>query len=797
MKLMAGIRRFIFYILVAALTQVFLLSCVRNTLDETELIRLSVSAFDHQTRTCMSGGHTEWVEGDVIWVFSEEGTQKMSSTCEEAGASFKFVVDEWPAGEIPEYAVYAGSASTLPAPSMSSSGITLNLNCNQEITHRSSFGKDVNVSMGRLVKAGASEYSVSMKNICGLLCFSFSKYDDIMSVMFEDLNGADMAGLLSVTLNEDGNPVAETVDGAGERYLKVSADGNTESLGNTGGELPKGIQYYACILPGTYRMSVTITRRTGEKLVLKARSDIEVLRNGCVSFGDIDAAAKELWEVSHEDFSLADKWVNTADLIDFSRVGYHWGDESPAIVPVGVTLEPGAGDMTEEIQNAIDGTAPGYAVLLKEGTYEVAGQLLMKGGVVLRGEGPDRTVILAKGNSRYEDPSLPENERVDRSLITMGQTVKRKYSAESAVVEDARVGQFYVRVADPGKFKAGDEVAVCRPGTYQWLSDLHMTEIPQNAEGKVNQWHNETYYSNYTQHWSRKVMKVSGDCVWLDNPLVMELTGSYGEENLGILYHVSCSRVSECGIEDLCLISSFNPNVKEMKDGNVYYTDEDHCWTAVTIKAAEHCWVRNVTARNFAYCAVNLIDGARYITVSNCRSEAPVSKITGSRRYAFHNYKGEMSIFTDCIADWDRHGFVTGVMTPGPNVFHNCEMTNAISDMGPHQRWASGVLYDYCRTDGILAVQDRDNWGTGQGWAGVNFVFWNCKASALVCQSPWVTGLNWCIGCVGEKMNSSRDYETLGERPGGEWRSHGVHIDPMSLYDAQIQMRINDGVKLK
>lgn len=794
---MAGIRRFIFYILVAALTQVFLLSCVRNTLDETELIRLSVSAFDHQTRTCMSGGHTEWVEGDVIWVFSEEGTQKMSSTCEEAGASFKFVVDEWPAGEIPEYAVYAGSASTLPAPSMSSSGITLNLNCNQEITHRSSFGKDVNVSMGRLVKAGASEYSVSMKNICGLLCFSFSKYDDIMSVMFEDLNGADMAGLLSVTLNEDGNPVAETVDGAGERYLKVSADGNTESLGNTGGELPKGIQYYACILPGTYRMSVTITRRTGEKLVLKARSDIEVLRNGCVSFGDIDAAAKELWEVSHEDFSLADKWVNTADLIDFSRVGYHWGDESPAIVPVGVTLEPGAGDMTEEIQNAIDGTAPGYAVLLKEGTYEVAGQLLMKGGVVLRGEGPDRTVILAKGNSRYEDPSLPENERVDRSLITMGQTVKRKYSAESAVVEDARVGQFYVRVADPGKFKAGDEVAVCRPGTYQWLSDLHMTEIPQNAEGKVNQWHNETYYSNYTQHWSRKVMKVSGDCVWLDNPLVMELTGSYGEENLGILYHVSCSRVSECGIEDLCLISSFNPNVKEMKDGNVYYTDEDHCWTAVTIKAAEHCWVRNVTARNFAYCAVNLIDGARYITVSNCRSEAPVSKITGSRRYAFHNYKGEMSIFTDCIADWDRHGFVTGVMTPGPNVFHNCEMTNAISDMGPHQRWASGVLYDYCRTDGILAVQDRDNWGTGQGWAGVNFVFWNCKASALVCQSPWVTGLNWCIGCVGEKMNSSRDYETLGERPGGEWRSHGVHIDPMSLYDAQIQMRINDGVKLK
>lgn len=780
-------------LLLTVLTQMLMSSCVRNSLDDAELISLSISASGHQTRTYMSEGHTKWINGDVIWVFSEDGIRKMSSSCEEEGASFQFVVNEWPAGETPEYAVYAGNASTLPAPSMLSSGINLNLNCNQKISHPSSFDDLANVSIGRLVKTRGKEYSVKMKNVCGLLCFSFSRYDDIMSVMFEDLNGADMAGLLSVTLNDDGNPVAETVDGAGERYLKVSANGNTESLGNVDGELPKGLQYYVCILPGTYRMQVTITRRTGERLVLKARSDIEVLRNGCVSLGDIDAAAQELWEVSHESFSLADEWVNTADLIDFSRVGYHWGDESPANVPVAVDLVPGEGDMTETIQKAIDETAPGYAVLLKEGTYEVAGQLLMKSGVVLRGEGPDRTVILATGNSRYEDPSLPENERVDRSLITMGQTVKRKYSAESAVVEDARRGQLYVRVDDPGKLKAGDEVAVCRPGTYDWLDDLHMTEIPQNEEGKVKTWDRETYYDYYTLHWSRKVVKVSGDCVWLDNPLAMELTGAYGEENRGKLRLVNSSRVSECGIEDLCLESSYNKNER---NGDGKYIDEDHCWTAVTIKAAEHCWVRNVTARHFAYCAVNLLDGARYITVSNCRSESPVSKITGSRRYAFHNYKGEMSIFTDCTADCDRHGFVTGVMTPGPNVFRNCVMTNAISDMGPHQRWATGVLYDCCRTDGILAVQDRDNWGTGQGWAGVNFVFWNCEAKTLICQSPWVTGLNWCIGCIGDKINSSRDYETLGDRPDGEWRSHGVHVAPMSLYDAQLQMRIKEGVKV-
>lgn len=787
-------KRFRVCLLLTVLTQVLLSSCVENSLAETELISLSISASGHHSRTYMSDGHTKWINGDVIWVFSEDGTQKMSSSCEEQVTSFEFVVNEWPSGKIPEYAVYAGSASTVPIPSISSSKINLNLNCNQKITHPSSFDNVANVAMGRLDKAGASKYSVSMKNVCGLLNFSFSNYDDIMSVMFEDINGSDMAGLLSVTLDDEGNPVAEIVDGAGEKYLKVSANGNTESLANVNGELPKGLQYYVCVLPGAYRLKVTITRRTGENIVLKAKSDVEVLRNCCVSLGDIDDATYEVWEVTHEGFSFGDEMLNTAELIDFSRVGYHWGDVSPAIAPVGVTLEPREGDMTDEIQKAIEGTKSGYAVVLKEGIYEVAGQLLMKSGVVLRGEGPDKTIILATGNSRYEDPTLPEDKWVDRSLITIGQTVKRKYSDESLVVEDARVGQFFVRVANPKKFKAGDEVSVCRPGTYRWLSDLHMTEIPENADGKVAQWHEETYYNYYTQHWSRKVLKVSGDCVWLDNPLVMELTDTYGEKNRGKLYHVASSRVSECGIEDLCLISSYNAD--EM-DGKGNHTDEDHCWTAVTIKAAEHCWVRNVTTRHFAYCAVNLLDGARYITVSDCHCEAPVSKITGSRRYGFHNYKGEMSIFTDCTADQDRHGFVTGVKTPGPNVFRNCVMTNAISDMGPHQRWATGVLYDYCRTDGILAVQDRDNWGTGQGWAGVNFVFWNCEAATLVCQSPWVTGLNWCIGGIGDKRNSSREYDTLGERPDGEWRSHGVHVDPMSLYDAQLQMRINAGVKVK
>jgi len=54
-------------------------------------------------------------------------------------------------------------------------------------------------------------------------------------------------------------------------------------------------------------------------------------------------------------------------------------------------------------------------------------------------------------------------------------------------------------------------------------------------------------------------------------------------------------------------------------------------------------------------------------------------------------------------------------------------------------------------TDGEINVQDRGDWGTGHGWAGANQVLWNCKASRVAVQSPWVSAKNYCIGLTGSK----------------------------------------------
>src|SRR5690606_15615669 len=110
---------------------------------------------------------------------------------------------------------------------------------------------------------------------------------------------------------------------------------------------------------------------------------------------------------------------------------------------------------------------------------------------------------------------------------------------------------------------------------------------------------------------------------------------------------------------------------------------------------------------------------------------------------------------------------------------------NTHADIGPHHRWAVGTLYDNITTDGEINVQDRGNWGTGHGWAGVAQVAWNCEAARATVQSPWVTGKNYSIGLKGTKGKGR-----LSARPDGEWEGlNQSGLEPGSLYMAQLKAR--------
>ena len=551
----------------------------------------------------------------------------------------------------------------------------------------------------------------------------------------------------NVTLNalNDGHPkVKEKVSGS-----KVISVVVKNGFVQTGKSIDVRAMVYAGSLSGKQvTVTVTSTRGVHPSLTFTA--------------GNIDKGGRAVKHLTLEDVDIPEDCAAEIP-IDFSYAGYGYGVREIPDVPVKITLNaPSDGsDATSMIQEALDRVETPGAVLLKSGQYNIGTSLKIgRSGVVLRGEG-ESTVLKATGT-------------VQRAFVSIGNGMGRTVGAGSDIVENVPVGQMWVKVEDVSSFTVGERVAIHFKPNDKWVTDLKMDQIT----GTATQWS----ASEYQMYWEREIRTIEGDRIWLDCPVVMELDAVYAESMS--LRKISRNRIEECGIENLYMESEYDASVVD-EEGN--HVDENHAWYAMYVMNAEDSWIRNVKTACFGMSSVIMQQGARCVTVENCQSTRPVSLITGSRRYAFYIHSGELCLVKNCTAEFDRHGFVTAKVTPGPNVFLDCVMKNGYNGVGPHQRWANGVLYDCCDGDIRLEVEDRGDWGSGHGWAGVNFVFWNCEADRIVCQNPWIGGQNWCVGAVG-----SKDPGRLGlNRPDGVWIAYGMHVSPTSLYRHQLDARNN------
>ncbi len=542
---------------------------------------------------------------------------------------------------------------------------------------------------------------------------------------------------------------------------------------------------------------------------------------------------------SFRDPSLVQDAAVTVDrLPDFSRVGYHYGESPLPVVPVAAEISPASvaanlavnggeyADTTSYIQSVIDrvGQNGGGAVLLRNGTYNIGTTLFVdRPNVVLRGESEEGTILKATGEqprtllfmgstvaTGADDVSV-NGRRIRQSAKQLQDPVTEKYYTAqilspssttwvrgrgTVITEDyAPLGRLYLEVGDASMFTVGELIEIFRPATQTWISAIHMDKIA-DPDGGTIQWSDRL--SDLDLQYIRKVTAIRGNRVYFDAPLVMALDRKYGES---YVYKATWQMIRECGIEYLTIDSEYDPSLTAGPSnyfGLMEPIDETHAWYGVCIGASEHCWVRNLTVRHMTASAVCAQRGL-YITVQDCKSYDPVSYVSGGRRYAFYILGGQMILYRDCVCTHDRHAYVTSA-TEGPNVFFNCKATTNYNDLGPHHNWSTGMLYDNVYTDGWLYVRDRGKSGDGHGWAGANHVFWNCEVAnyqgvvgqgRLICQSPWESAKNYCVGCIGYEysFHEERVYHgggwdgTVGDvydwcrenipgydgRPHGEW----------------------------
>jgi len=485
---------------------------------------------------------------------------------------------------------------------------------------------------------------------------------------------------------------------------------------------------------------------------------------------------------------VPDELGNT--VIDSSHAGYSGGGVAIPSIPVRETIWPVAGDNTENIQAAINKVAArpldagGFrgAVLLKGGYYRMATPVKIDtSGVVLRGEGMGDTGTILIGTGTGRTAGAGGNQG---TLVIAGGAsgITLKEETKQGVMDDyVPVGARRFKVTSARNFRPGDTVIVRRIGNQDWIDAVGM-----NGPDNASRWR------PFNVEWDRTVMDVQGDLITVDAPITCAIEKRWGGGE--VLKYEEGGRIEKVGVENLRAVSEFDPTKRTREYGNMdrpnyvaeeYYNDENHYRNFVIFDNMKNGWVRSTTALHFVYSMVGTSRGAKWVTVQDCVSRAPVSQRAGARRFTFA-LRGQLALVQRCLSDEGRHSFMSGQPTSSANVFLDCKATTPFSSSEPHEQWATGNLYD-----NVQAPLTARFWkNINIGWAGANTVFWNCEGSFLVQKPP--TAQNFSFGHLGVNAVVFNIPLQDPTKENGHIESLDKHVMPRSLYLTQLRERLGE-----
>src|SRR5688572_7284730 len=353
---------------------------------------------------------------------------------------------------------------------------------------------------------------------------------------------------------------------------------------------------------------------------------------------------------------VADDQGNT--IHDASHAGYRGGGVAIPTVPVRETIWPVAGDNTQHVQSAIDRVsarardASGLrgAVLLRSGYYRMATPVrIQASGVVLRGEGMGDagTVLIGTGTGRVEGAGPGGGGQGTLVTIAGATGATAREDTRQAVADDyVPVGARSLRVASARGFRAGDTVIVRRIGNQEWIDAIGM-----NGESPQSRWR------PFNIEFDRLVVDVQGNTITIDAPLTCAIDRRWGGGDVAT--YDDAGRIEQVGVENLRAVSEFDPSVRTTEYGNMdrqnyvaeeYYADENHYRNFIVFGNVKNGWVRNAAALHFVNSMVGTQRGAKWITVQDCVSRAPVSRRLGARRFTFA-LRGQLALVQRCHSD--------------------------------------------------------------------------------------------------------------------------------------------------
>jgi hypothetical protein len=460
---------------------------------------------------------------------------------------------------------------------------------------------------------------------------------------------------------------------------------------------------------------------------------------------------------------------------DFSSAGYRGGGVALPQAPTRVTMSPSRKeDDTPALQAAIDKVAalpPGPrgirgAVVLTPGNFNLAGTLHINvSGVVIRGAGSEGTQASVLKMTGKPHLAIEIKGEYHRETVGPGTALKDQY---------VPAGSTLIHLADATGIHPGDTLQIVKPVTPQWVHFMGMDHLVRNGEP-------ETWVENDIRVF-RKVVSVTGNAVELEVPLTDSFDSRfYGAEQPTVTRVAISGPIEETGIENLRIVG---PN------RSIDYHQDAH-FDGIAMDNIVDSWLRGLAFVDTTN-SVSIGHNAERLTVVLVDVQQDDTVTSHAQPFDF-SVAGSEILLDRCSAKGDRVTYVaTQSHSEGPVVVLHCRFTGSGQIEG-HQRWSTGFLVDSSVVpDGRIHLRNRGIMGSGHGWASGWSVLWNNDAEAFLVQNP-PGDLNWSIGDVGEHISApmpvSEDQLVGPPLPGGVVESMGTHVEPNSLYLAQLRER--------
>lgn len=467
-------------------------------------------------------------------------------------------------------------------------------------------------------------------------------------------------------------------------------------------------------------------------------------------------------------------WTPAGRLPDFSWAGYHAGEKPLPTLPPGTSVKQfgakgdGTTDDTQAFLDALAQVKSG-AIEIPPGRYRLTKILEMtRPGLVLRGAGPDKTVLFF--------PTPLEEIKPIRSQTTSGQptsgyswsggfiVMRGSYGSRplATVVGEAKRGDQAVRVSSAAGLKAGQRVEITVSDTPENTLAAHLY---CDDPGPMDKLLGRSGASLVT-----RVTAVEGDRIRFDRPLRFDIRPDWKGQVRDFQ-----PTVTECGLEAV----TFEFPVTDYKG---HFTEVG--FNPVAMTRVTDCWVRNI----------RLLNADSGPMVSGCFNTVEGVVHESARKSDGRGFVGHHGIYLS-----GDDNLYTGFDVRGRYV-HDVTVSHCAGNVIKGGRGADLCFdhhkrapYENLFTDIDLGAGTRP-WMCGGGAAlgkncGARGTFWNLRAARSLAYPPASFG-PWSMNLVA--VQTDKPSET---KPDGKWFEAipPAQIVPRDLHAAQLERRLGGG----